>query len=231
MQHTLLMIDDDRELTAVLAEQLHDFNMSLQTAERAELGLQQLSEQSFDALILDVMLPDENGLTLLTRIRAAGHCLPILMLSARGDTIDRIVGIEQGADDYLAKPFHPRELVARLQALIRRSQSNMMPETAAVALSVGALTIDTARRQVLWHQQQVILSSTEFSLLWLLAQHHGEVVSKELISERVLKRPLARYERSIDVHISSIRAKLGCLADGRSCIQTIFRQGYQLVGS
>jgi DNA-binding response OmpR family regulator len=149
------------------------------------------------------------------------------MLTAKGDDVDRIVGLELGADDYLPKPCNPRELVARLRAVLRRSA----PGSARETLRVGEITIRSTERLAEWAGERVALTSTEFNLLETLARHAGRVVSKEEISERVLGHPLARYDRSVDVHVSNLRRKLGQLPDGRSPIQTVRGIGYQLVAS
>jgi two-component system OmpR family response regulator/two-component system response regulator CpxR len=153
--------------------------------------------------------------------------MPVLMLTARGDEMDRIVGLELGADDYVPKPCLPRELAARLRAILRRSgQSGEAP---GAPLVFGALCVRPEQRRVEWAGQPVELTGTEYGLIEVLARHAGRPVSKGELSEQALGRPLARFDRSIDVHLSSIRHKLGTLADGRSCIQTVYRQGYQLI--
>ena len=228
--YSVLMIDDDLALGRLLQESLQHESMRLVQAVDAIAGLKELILGDYQLVILDVMLPDMDGFSALKRIRQQGYQLPVLMLSARGDTIDRIVGIELGADDYLPKPFDLQELIVRLKALLRRTQTQQKSsETVNQGYKDQRLILDRNQRLASWDKQPIYLSSTEFSLLSLLVEEKGQVVSKAHISEQVLGRPLARYERSIDVHISNLRAKLGVLSDGRSCIQTIFRQGYQYV--
>jgi two-component system OmpR family response regulator/two-component system response regulator CpxR len=148
------------------------------------------------------------------------------MLTAKGDDMDRIVGLELGADDYVPKPCLPRELAARLRAILRRTQAF---EMACGPIIVGSLSVYPEQRRVEWSGESVTLTSTEFNLLEILARNAGRPVSKGVLCEQALGRPLTRFDRSIDVHLSSIRHKLGLLPDGRSCIQTVFRQGYQLI--
>jgi DNA-binding response OmpR family regulator len=151
------------------------------------------------------------------------------MLTAKGDGTDRIVGLELGADDYVPKPCTPRELVARIRAILRRAQVQESAKGASKPLAVGALTMWPEQRRAEWSGSALTLTSTEFNLLEVLARHAGRPVSKNELSEQALGRPLMRFDRSIDVHLSSIRRKLGALADGRSCIQTVHKQGYQLI--
>jgi two-component system, OmpR family, response regulator len=173
------------------------------------------------------MMPGIGGIEALRRIRAAST-VPVLMLTARGDDFDRIVGLELGADDYVPKPCLPRELAARLRAILRRSQHAGEP-AAHAPLVVGPLKVMPAQRRVEWDGAPVELTSTEFNLLEVLARNAGRPVSKAELSLQALGRPLARFDRGIDVHLSSIRHKLAQLPGGRSCIQTVYRQGYQLL--
>jgi two-component system OmpR family response regulator len=165
----------------------------------------------------------------LTQIRTLSP-VPVLMLTAKGDDTDRIMGLEFGADDYVAKPCTPRELAARLRAILKRSQSAPAEKMdARVPIVVGTLTLWPARRRARYADTELTLTSTEFSLLEVLARHAGEVVSKQQLSEEGLGRPLNRFDRSIDVHVSSIRQKFGLLPDGTSPIHTLIRKGYQLI--
>jgi DNA-binding response OmpR family regulator len=173
------------------------------------------------------MLPDMKGTEVLNKIRQHSQ-IPVLMFTAKGDDVDKIIGLESGADDYVPKPCTPRELVARIRAIIRRTRSinNSINDGVVIA---GALKIWSEKRKAAWFDQDLELTSTEFNLLETLAHNFGRVVSKQDLSEKSLGRPLARFDRSIDVHMSSIRQKLGQQADGRSYIQTVRGQGYQLV--
>jgi len=177
--------------------------------------------------VLDVVMPRMSGIEALTRIRQVSR-IPVLMLTAKGDDADRIVGLELGADDYVPKPCTPRELAARIRAILRRTQAD---DTAGgpVAIESGPLKLFPRQRRAEWGDKPLDLTSTEFNLLEALARHAGRPVSKEALSEYALGRPLTRFDRSIDVHVSSIRRKLGMLPDGRSWIQTVVRQGYQLI--
>ena len=179
--------------------------------------------------ILDVMMPGTSGIDALRRIRA-GSRIPVLMLTARGDDADRILGLELGADDYVAKPCTPRELTARVRAILRRSLATAQAGAlSSPVITVGQLTMYPEQRRVTWAGAPVELTSTEFNLLEVLARQAGRPVSKNELSVLGLGRPLARFDRNIDVHLSSLRHKLGPLPDGRSCLQTIYRQGYQLI--
>jgi two-component system, OmpR family, response regulator len=154
--------------------------------------------------------------------------LPVLMITARGDDVDRILGLETGADDYVAKPCTPRELVARIRAILRRSSPEKIDSPDGEYL-LGNLHLSSRRRQASWQEQPLDLTSTEFNLLTSLCQHVGMVLSKNQLSEQILGRQLTRYDRSLDVHISNLRQKLGLLQDGRSPIQTVRGIGYQLL--
>jgi DNA-binding response OmpR family regulator len=173
------------------------------------------------------MMPGMSGIELLRSIRA-DSILPVLMLTARGDDTERILGLELGADDYVPKPCTPRELTARIRAILRRAGSRALASSVA-PLTAGELTLWPEQRLATCGQQTLALTSTEFSLLEVLARQAGRAVSKAALSEQGLGREFSRYDRSIDVHISSIRQKLTPLIDGRSRIQTVFRKGYQLV--
>ncbi|MEM8995425.1 MAG: response regulator transcription factor [Acidobacteriota bacterium] len=223
----VLLIDDDTELCALHDEILRAEGFDVVLAFDGERGLEVMAASDPDIVVLDVMMPGIGGVETLRRIRRASQ-IPILMLTARGDDIDRIVGLELGADDYVTKPCTPRELVARLRAILRRVQERGRP-AAATALEAGALVVDPASRGARWKGAPLELTSTEFNLLEQLIRQAGRVVSKEELSERALGRKLTRYDRSIDVHLSHLRAKLGELEDGRSPIQTVRGLGYQLV--
>jgi two-component system OmpR family response regulator len=226
---TVLLIDDDVELVEMLKEYIEQENFNVQVAHDGMVGAQMLLEQPFDMVVLDVMMPRLNGIETLKAIREHSN-VPVIMLTAKGDNTDRIVGLELGADDYVPKPSSPRELVARIRAILRRVQP-LETINASAKITVGVLSIWPAQRLVEWDSQPVLLTSTEYSLLEILAKNAGQIVSKQELSQQALGRPLARFDRSIDVHLSSIRHKLGLLPDGRHCIQTVFRSGYQLLKS
>ncbi|MBS1161979.1 MAG: Response regulator receiver:Transcriptional regulatory protein, C-terminal [Proteobacteria bacterium] len=223
----ILLVDDDVELASMLCDYLVQEGYAATAVHDGLAGVSEALTGKYSVVVLDVMMPRLNGIEALRKIRA-GSNVPVLMLTAKGDDMDRIVGLELGADDYVPKPCLPRELVARLRAILRRSV--LATEAASVApLQVGLLSVFPAQRRVEWDAQAVELTGTEFNLLEILARNAGRPVSKSDLSEQALSRPLARFDRSIDVHLSSIRHKLGCLTDGRSCIQTVYRQGYQLI--
>ena len=227
---TVLLIDDDVELVEMLKEYIEQENFEVQVAYDGLAGSQMLLQQAFDIVVLDVMMPKLNGIETLKAIRQHSN-VPVIMLTAKGDNTDRIIGLELGADDYVPKPSSPREIVARIRAILRRVRPQETINSLVVNITIGALTIWPAQRLVEWNNEPVILTSTEYSLLEILAKNAGQVVSKQDLSQHGLGRPLARFDRSIDVHLSSIRHKLGLLPDGRHCIQTVFRSGYQLLKS
>ena len=224
----VLLVDDDIELTDLLKEYLEREEFDVTVAHDGKDGIAQALSGQHDVAVLDVMMPQMSGVEVLQHIRLTSR-MPVLMLTAKGDDIDRIIGLELGADDYVPKPCTPRELVARLRAILRRTQPSDSGDKPAKPLSVGLLTIWPEQRRAEWRGKPLELTSTEFNLLEVLARNAGRVVSKNELSEQGLGRPLARFDRSIDVHLSSVRRKLGTLEDGRSYVQTVFRQGYQLI--
>lgn len=224
----VLLIDDDIELVAMLKEYLEQEGFAVSAAHDGEAGVAAALSGEYAIAILDVMMPGMNGIEALNRIRRESR-IPVLMLTARGDDTDRVVGLEFGADDYVPKPCTPRELAARIRAILRRTREFEASENATAAIAVGALTMWPGQRRAEWSGKALDLTSTEFDLLLMLARNAGHPVSKNDLSTQVLARPLSRYDRSIDVHVSSVRHKLGTLADGRSCIQTVYRLGYQLI--
>lgn len=227
MKARVLLVDDDMELLELLRDYLSREGFAVHCAHDGREGAREALSGRHDIAVLDMMMPGISGLQALGDIRAAST-MPVLMLTARGDDADRIAGLELGADDYVPKPCTPRELAARLRAILKRAGT----ATAAPALAVGALTLWPAQRRAEFAARPLLLTSTEFSLLEMLARGAGQPVSKADLSEQALGRPFSRFDRSIDVHVSSIRHKLGpsaTLADGRSIIQTVIRKGYQLV--
>jgi len=198
----VLLIDDDGALARMLSEYLSSYGLEVDWASEAEAGLEKLKSTSPDVVILDVMLPGIDGFGLLPRIRAASD-VPILMLTARGEDADRIVGLELGADDYLGKPFNPRELVARLRALVRRERRTGLDSG---LLRFGNLTIDRTRRQVHLDGEERPLTGHQFDLLVVLAENAGKVMTRDRLLRLVRGTALEPFDRSIDVHVSRIRA-------------------------
>jgi len=205
MAERVLMIEDDQGLSALVAEYLEPLGMRVTTCPTAAEGLRLLGKDPFDALILDVMLPDLDGFEVCRRVRA-GHDIPILMLTARGDETDRIVGLELGADDYLPKPFNPRELLARLRAILRRRSG--AGDHRGEILRFGRLEIDRAARVVRVAGDERTVTSYQFDLLWALATHPGRVMSREALMDALRGEQLESFDRSLDVHISRIRAAI-----------------------
>ena len=227
MNHVLL-IDDDVELVGMFREYLEQEGFRVTCAHDGDAGTREALSGQYAIAILDVMMPRMNGIETLRRIRAKSR-LPVLMLTGRGDDTDRILGLELGADDYVTKPCTPRELTARIRAILRRTNGLPHDEAGGITLSVGKLTMLPEQRRASWDGEPLELTSTEFNLLEVLARNAGRAVSKNELSEQGLGRPMARFDRNIDVHLSSLRHKLGTLSDGRSCLQTVYRLGYQLI--
>lgn len=221
----ILIIDDDRELGEMLTEFLAPDRFELDACLDGEDGLRALERQSYDLLILDVMLPGANGIDVLKRLRQSSD-IPVIMLTARGDDVDRILGLEFGADDYLAKPFNPRELLARIKAILRRSRPTV---SRAGPLTVGAIQMDTRSRRVAAGGVPLRLTGTEFELLRCLAESPGDVVSKERLSNQVLGRKYMPYDRSIDTHISNVRRKLADAGVANPSIRSRRGVGYCLL--
>ena len=225
IKSNILLIDDDVELGRMLRDYLALESLEIDVCVSGEAGLQELKERKFDLVILDIMLPGINGLDVLKKLRATNE-VPVIMLTARGDDVDRIIGLEFGADDYLAKPFNPRELAARIKAILRRAQ----PRTNADSnLVMGPVSLHGATRTASVHGKSLVLTGTEFELLRCLLQAPGEVVSKQRLSETALGRQLLPYDRSIDTHISNLRKKL---ENAGSVDETIMNQrgiGYLLI--
>ncbi len=205
MPDRILMIEDDASLSRMVADYLAGFGMQLTVAPTVSEGRKRLAEDHFDALLLDVMLPDGDGFDFCREIRA-GSDIPILMLTARGEDTDRIVGLELGADDYLPKPFNPRELIARLRAILRRRHGAQA--TAQRVLRFGALEIDRDARTLRIDGSERALTSYQFDLLLALVQNAGRVMSREALMDQVRGEELDAFDRSIDVHISRIRAAI-----------------------
>ena len=220
----ILLADDDEELCQLLADFLVREGFTVDIAHDGENALRLAAEGGYDALILDVMLPHRSGLDVLRDLRRNSQ-LPVLMLTALGEDIDRILGLELGADDYVPKPCNPREIAARLRAILRRTRGDSDPARLD-DVTAGPVSLRAASRSVTLRGEPVTLTGTEFNILAILLREAGRVVSKETLSQDVLGRPLGPFDRSIDVHISKLRRKLGPARDGDSLINTIHRGGY-----
>lgn len=225
MNARILLADDDRELCALLAEFLQGEGLSVIQAYDGEAALKMAMGEPCDLMVLDIMMPKLNGMQVLKELRKTSS-LPVVMLTARGEPVDRIIGLEIGADDYIPKPCNPRELVARIRAVLRRAST---PDELEKAIEVDDVRLIPQTRVVLVKDEPVELTSTEFSLLSVLLSNAGEVVSKELLSEKGLGRRLAMYDRSIDMHVSHLRKKLGVMPDGSERIKTVRGTGYLYV--
>jgi two-component system response regulator CpxR len=220
----VLIIDDDEELCELVSEYLTAEGFETTCVHDGAAGLDKARSGEYDLAILDVMLPKMNGFEVLSSLRECSD-LPVLMLTARGDEADRIGGLEIGADDYLSKPFNPRELLARLRAILRRIGPDE-EQPAAEKLSVDDLELSRTARSVAREGEELGLTSVEFELLSALLQNAGSVIRKEDLSETVLERRLSPYDRSLDMHISNLRKKLGPRKDGSERIKTIRSVGY-----
>lgn len=222
----ILIIDDDTELCDLLTEYLEPEGFSVGARHDAPQGLTAALSGDYSFVILDVMLPGFSGVELLRQLRF-DSAVPVLMLTARGDEIDRIVGLEMGADDYLPKPFNPRELVARIRAIQRRGDNGFSGRrTPPAKLVADDIVLDPGTRTVCRHDTEIPLTAVEFSLLYALIKKIGEVVNREELAQDVLGRKLEVFDRSIDVHISSLRKKLGHNVNGIERIKTVRSVGY-----
>jgi two-component system response regulator CpxR len=221
----ILIVDDDTELCSLVQEYLTAEGFSLQAVHDGEAGLQKALSNEFTLVVLDVMLPGINGFEVLRRIRSVSK-VPVLLLTARGEDVDRIVGLEIGADDYLPKPFNPRELVARIRAILRRAKPGKAADAVPEIISVGDVDLDPATRTVHRDGQPVELTSVEFNLLEVLLREAGRVVTRERLVNAVLSRKFMPFDRSIDMHVSKVRRKLGDSDENGDHIKTIRGVGY-----
>jgi len=221
----ILLIDDDIGLSDLLSQLLELEGFALSQAYDGEQGLMMAQQQDFDLILLDVMLPKLNGFEVLRALRQRKQT-PVLMLTARGDEIDRVVGLEIGADDYLPKPFNDRELVSRIRAILRRAQTTQQDSQAHEMMQFGDLRLDPTRQETYCNEQLIILTGTEFSLLFNLVEKSGELVTKDSLSENVLGKKLMPFDRSLDMHLSNLRKKLPERKDGRPRVKTLRGKGY-----
>jgi two-component system response regulator CpxR len=218
----ILLVDDDTELTSLLGEFLRREGFTVETEHEGNRGLAHACEPGIDLVVLDVMLPGLDGFEILKRLRTKSK-VPVMMLTARGEDVDRIVGLELGADDYLPKPFNPRELVARIRAVLRRYEPRAAsPQSGRV--EVGGIALDPGTREVMAGGKPVELTTFEFDILELLMRNAGRVLSRDSLMENFYNRKATPFDRSIDMHISHLRKKL---ENGDSLIKTIRGVGYQ----
>lgn len=222
MTSTILIIDDDTELTDLLTQYLEQEGFEAVCVHDGEQGVKKALNQVFDAIVLDVMLPKLNGFEVLKAIREHLET-PVLMLTARGEDIDRIVGLEIGADDYLPKPCNPRELTARLRAILRRTQKIPAPRP---IIEQHNIVVDCSKRHVTMAGTYLELTNAEFNILEMLIKSPGQAFSKEELTEYALGRKYTAYDRSIDVHISNLRNKLGDNEHGEPLVKTVRGFGY-----
>lgn len=223
----ILIVDDDIELCRLVTEYLESEGWEVSAVHDGNKGVDQILEGSWDLVILDIMLPGCNGLDVLRRVREQSS-VPVVMLTARGDEVDRIVGLELGADDYLPKPFNPRELAARMRAVMRRVGTDR-ESLADQQMMVGDLVLDMGARSLLRAGVAVDLTGAEYELLEILLENAGSVVSRNELSRRALGRRPSSFDRSLDTHLSNLRKKLGPFPGGQERLKTVRGVGYQYV--
>lgn len=236
----ILLVDDDVELTNLLAELLSLEGFDIHVVHNGQEALTELELQTYDIILLDIMIPVLNGIETLKQLRQK-LTTPVLMLSARDDDIDRVLGLELGADDYLPKPFNDRELVARIKAILRRTAGNSPLATDVITpssqtaeenskqLSFGGVELHPGRQQAIFEGKDLELTGTEFALLQMLMRNPGQILSRELLSLEILGKRLTPYDRAIDMHISNLRKKLPERNDNLPWFKTLRGRGYLLV--
>ena len=226
---SVLLIDDDVELGELLKEYLSMEGFELTAVHDGESGLQQALSGDYSLVLLDVMLPKKNGFEVLRELRQKSS-IPVIMLTARGESVDRVLGREHGADDYIPKPYHHHELMARIKALFRRIEmSAEEPESTSNELKVGELELNPATRTATRSGEELPLTGAEFGVLQCLMENVGDLVDKDSLSMAALGRQLMAYDRSIDMHVSNLRKKLGKRDDDSDWIKTVRSRGYMLV--
>ncbi|MBQ0780128.1 MAG: response regulator [Thalassolituus oleivorans] len=228
--NSILLIDDDFELGELLQEYLSMEGFQLTAVQDGEAGLTEALSGKYNLILLDVMLPKLNGFEVLRKLRAESN-VPVIMLTARGESVDRVLGLEHGADDYIPKPYHHHELVARIKALFRRIElsSDVTPQASSSELHVGDIALNPTTRTARLDGVELQITGAEFGVLQCLMEHVGELVDKDTLSIAALGRPLMAYDRSIDMHVSNLRKKLGKRDDDSDWIKTVRSRGYLLV--
>lgn len=221
----ILIIDDDEELCELLSDYFSSEGFSIRAEHNGRSGLATLDSDTYDLVVLDVMMPVMDGFETLRELRRKSN-VPVIMLTARGEEVDRIVGLELGADDYLSKPFNPRELTARIRAVLRRGTAESPKPSGHV--SFEDIVIDLDRHELTVAGESVVVTNAEFKLIHRLTQSPGQVVTKEQLTEYALGRALEEHDRSVDVHVSNLRKKIGNRQDGSVRIRTIRGVGYLL---
>jgi two-component system response regulator CpxR len=223
----ILLIDDDTELTSLLKDILSFEGFTVSEANDGYAGLEAINDE-IDLILLDVMMPRLNGMETLKKLREHWET-PVLMLTAKGEEIDRVIGLELGADDYLPKPFSDRELLARIRAILRRTQTTSTPKAASDRIQYQDIEVFPGKQEAYCNGEIIDLTTTEFALLSHLIQNPGQVITKEALSLDVLGKRLAAFDRAIDMHISNLRKKIPECSDGKSRIKTLRGRGYLLV--
>lgn len=223
----ILLVEDDPELGTMLSQYLQGEGLQTHVITHGKRAIEALNQQRYNAMILDIMLPDISGIDVLRQVRQH-HRLPIIMLTAKGENIDRVIGLEMGADDYMPKPCYPRELVARLRSVLRRFEEVPPSETRLKPLQFKELLLNPATRMVTWQEIAIDLTASEFNLLELLLSAGDRVVSKDELSEKGLGRAREAYDRSVDVHVSNIRQKLSKITQDELAIETVRSIGYKI---
>jgi two-component system response regulator CpxR len=221
--HRLLIVDDDPDIREMLSDYLETEGYCVESVGSGKEALARVAAAEYTLIILDIMLPGMNGLDVLRQLRVSSQ-IPVLMLTARGEAVDRVLGLQLGADDYLPKPFVPQELSARIQAILRRSGSN--GDDASTAIEIGDISLDAKSRLVTQHGKVVDLTSVEFDLLRVLLSHAGQVVGRETLQREVLGREYTPFDRSIDTHVCNLRKKLGATVEGIERIKSVRGSGY-----
>jgi DNA-binding response OmpR family regulator len=224
----VLLVDDDPQLCEMLAEYLGREGFLVSTVHDGQAGVDAAAQGEVDVVVMDITMPIMDGFEALRQIRTQSE-VPVVMLTARGDEVDRIVGLEIGADDYLPKPFNPRELAARLRAVLRRTNISTTASSDTDPIELGDVRIEPGARRLLKSGVPVSVTATEFVIAHLLMQSAGEIVTKDEMMEKALGRRLTPYDRSLDTHIANLRRKLGATDDGSSLIKTVRGQGYLFV--